>query len=340
MSARAADVFIDPIFHAEFGRHPLVLADIGARGGLKKDWRAAREHLRLVGFEPDAEEFARLEARARESGGRHRYFQIAVHNQRGTLPIHVARDRGLTSMFEPNRAFLDAFPDAERFDIVDRREIETDTLDAVLAGNGITDLDFVKADTQGSELFVLEGASRALAGPVVGVEVEVEFAPIYTGQPLFADVDAFMRGLGYALFDLRPCYWKRAAGRDLGGPYGQIVWGDALYLKGWPALSRQLASLDREAARAKMLHALVVSLLYGYADHALDLAGHTADLWTPAERAAIDARLRVRTGRNHAVPKFPGRGRVAGALRHLWTRLREPNDAWSVSDADLGNTDS
>lgn len=332
-----SDTFIDPLFHSVFERHPLVLADVGARGGLKKDWQAARRYLRLLGFEPDVDEYRRLDERARAAGTGDRFFQIAVHNSRGSLPIYVARDRGLTSMFEPNRAFLDAFPDADRFDTVDRREIETDTLDHVLSAHGIDDVDFIKADTQGSELFVLEGAARALAGPVVGVEVEVEFTPIYRDQPLFADVDRFLRGLGYFLFDLRPCYWKRASGRELGGPYGQIVWGDALYLKSLPALEAFAATRDRETQRARLLHAIVVALLYGYADYAFEIAQRTATLWTADERAAIERRVRVREGRNHALPTFPGRARLAGALRRLWTRFREPNDAWSVSDPDLGN---
>lgn len=337
MYRRVGDVFIDPLFHSAFERHPLVLADVGARGGLKKDWRTARRHLRLLGFEPDVDECRRLEEGARTGGTGDRFFQIAAHNSRGTVPIYVARDRGLTSMFEPDRAFLDAFPEADRFDIVDRRQIDTDTLDNVLAAHGIEDVDFIKADTQGSELFVLEGAARALAGPVVGVEVEVEFTPIYCNQPLFADVDRFLRDLGYFLFDLRPCYWKRRSGRELGGPYGQLIWGDALYLKSLPALDAFTAVQDRAVRRSKILHAIAVALLYGYADYALEIADRTADLWTADENAAIQRRVRVREGRSHALPKFPGRARLAGALRRLWSRFREPNDAWSVSDADLGN---
>ena len=176
-------------------------------------------------FEPDKQEFERLTASA-GTGNATEYFGVALHNQTGTIRLNVARDRGLSSLFEPNRALLDSFPDASRFDIVDRRDIAADTLDNLLASRSIKDVDFLKVDTQGSERLILEGAAGALASTVVGVEVEVEFAPIYTDQPLFADVDAFLRPLGFHLFDLRPCYWKRAAGRELGGPRGQVIWAE------------------------------------------------------------------------------------------------------------------
>jgi FkbM family methyltransferase len=331
------DVFIDSRFDGVFERYPIVLADVGARGGLKQNWLATRRHLRLWGFEPDKEEFSRLEQRTRAEGLADVYFNVALHNRLGPVSVYVARDRGLSSIFEPNRPFLDLFPDAGRFDTVSRLEVQADTLDGLMARRNLTDLDFIKADTQGSELFVLQGAAEALAASVVGVEVEVEFAPIYKGQPLFADLDSFMRGLGYSLFDLRPCYWKRADGRDLGGPYGQIVWADALYLKSVGALGEAAAKLDQDARKGKILKALAISLLYGYADYALEIAGRTGDLWSPDERAAIDHRLRARTGAREARPSLPSWRRFGAALRQLRSKRPADVDAWSVSDAEVGN---
>lgn len=331
------NIFIDPRFEALYERHPLVLADIGARGGLKKNWQATRRHLRVLGFEPDKDEFDRLVERTRNQGHSDTLFNVALHHRAGPIRVHIARDGGLSSIFEPNRIFLDAFPDANRFDIVDRRDVEADTLDRLLEAHHVDDLDFIKADTQGSEMFVLQGAARALASSVVGVEVEVEFAPVYSGQPLFSDVDGFLRGLGYLLFDLRPCYWKRAAGRDAGGPYGQIIWADALYLKGAPALAGAAAPLDPDRRKSKILKALSIALLYGYADYALEIAGVSSNLWSPDERAAIERTLRPAQGRRGST--FPGRRPLAAALRRLSKACDEPNDAWSVSDAELGNLD-
>ena len=336
MTPHETRVFIHPQFTPEYQRRPLVLVDVGARGGLKSNWAAAKRHLRILGFEPDKQEFERLTASA---GGATEYFGVALHNQTGTIRLNVARDRGLSSIFEPNRAFLDAFPDAGRFDIVDRREIAADTLDNLLASRSIRDVDFLKVDTQGSERLILEGAANALASTVTGVEVEVEFAPIYTDQPLFADVDAFLRPLGFHLFDLRPCYWKRSAGRDLGGPRGQVIWADALYLKTLPALRDTVSRLDPADRVGKVLRALSVALLYGYDDYALEIA-RDAPALAPAQRELIERELRGQSIKTSATTELPGRRQIAGALHRLWRIARQRDkDAWSVSDPDLGNFD-
>jgi FkbM family methyltransferase len=331
------DVFIDPRFDSDYRRHPLVLVDVGARGGLKRNWSAARRHLRLIGFEPDSPEFGRL-AKTSGTGGRSdAFFNVALHNRRGPIKLNVARDRGLSSIFEPDRSFVDAFPQADRFDTIDVQELQTDTLDNVLDAHAIADVDFIKADTQGSELMVLQGASRALAGMVVGVEVEVEFTAIYRDQPLFADVDTFMRDLGYQLFDLRPIYWKRSAGRTLGGPHGQIIWADALYMKSLPALRATVRRSATDTQKAKALKAVSIALLYGYYDYALDIARDSAGVLAADERATIEQQLRTHGERHGRVPQFPGKRRVRGALRRLWNLFRERDEGWAISGGKLGN---
>jgi FkbM family methyltransferase len=330
------DVFIDPRFDDIYTRNPLVLVDVGARGGLKSNWDPARRHLRVIGFEADKKEYAQLIERT-AGDSLTRFFDVALHNRREPIQLNVARDRGLSSIFEPDREFLEAFPDSTRFDTMDVHHVDADTLDNLVQAHQVKDVDFVKADTQGSELFVLEGASCALASSVAGVEVEVEFSPIYKDQPVFADVDAFMRGLGFQLFDLRPCYWKRAVGRDIGGPRGQMIWADALYLKTIPALRGAVAACDPALRKSKILKAISISLLYGYYDFALAIAREAGEWLSPNEQSVIEQRLRAGGVASGPVPQFPGRRALAAALHRLWRIFLPRDDAWSVGNAKLGN---
>ena len=334
---RPTDVFIHPRFDALYERHPLVLIDVGARGGLRSHWRPAERHLRLIGFEPDTREHQRL-VRETASNPAVTFFDQALHNRREPIRIQVAKDAGLTSIYEPNRAFLDAFPEADRFDIVDVQTVEAGPLDDLLDAHHITDVDFMKIDTQGSELPIIQGASRTLATCGVGVEVEVEFAPMYAGQPLFADVDTALRGLGYSLFDLRPCYWKRSAGQALGGPRGQIVWADALYLKDIGGLQEYLGRLTTpDAQKSKVLRAISVALLYGYWDFAMEIARQASDVFTPDERAAITQSLQSSGSASRKQWRFPGRHQLAALFHRLWRRTLLVNDAWSYGGSKLGN---
>jgi FkbM family methyltransferase len=205
-----------------------VLADVGARGGLKRNWSAAERHLGVLGFEPDQREYRRLVERANGREGSRTFFHAALHNHPGPISLHIAQDRRLSSIFQPNLAFLESFPEAERFNTTDVQEVQADTLYNLLASRGLTNLDFIKADTQGSELFVLDGAAQALRSSAVGVEVEFS-SRRFTRISRSSRMSIPMRSIGYFLFDLRPRYWKRAAGRNAGGRSGQIVWADALY---------------------------------------------------------------------------------------------------------------
>jgi FkbM family methyltransferase len=334
MTRHPHDLFIDPRFRDVYRQHPLVLVDAGARGGLKSNWAAARPYLRVIGFEPDKREYAQLVQR--KGDGETAFFDIALSNRTGPVRLYVARDRGLTSMFEPDRDFLDGFPEAERFDTVAVEHVDGDTLDNLVRARQIAEVDFVKADTQGSELYVLQGARTALVSSGLGAEVEAEFAPIYKGQPLFADVDAFMRGLGYLLFDLRPCFWKRAAGRSAGGPRGQIIWADTLYLKSIAALHSTMEQIEPSQRKSKALKAMSVALLYGYCDYALEIARGLGAFFTPEERGVIERRLLATRRRRKSLAKALG-ARGVGALQRL-SRLRRPRaEGWSVSKANLGN---
>src|SRR5262249_28941920 len=135
---------------------------------------------------------------------------------------------------------------------------------------GIERVDFIKLDTQGSELMILEGAQETLRRGVFGIEVEVELNPMYEDQPLLADVDRFLRPFGYELFDLeQPRRWKYNGGEQLALAGGQIVWTDAVYLLGPDRLLQQLRRSDDIGS--DLARIVVVCLLYDLGDYALAL---------------------------------------------------------------------
>jgi len=79
------------------------------------------------------------------------------------------------------------------FDVVGRVPVTTKRMQDL---KEITDTDFLKVDVQGAELYVLRGAGRCLEDAVV-VHTEAEFVPMYKEQPLFAEVDQFLRQSGF-----------------------------------------------------------------------------------------------------------------------------------------------
>jgi hypothetical protein len=111
-----------------------------------------------------------------------------------------------------------------------RHAVQTVRLDDLIPDGG---MDLLKIDVQGAEGMVFDGAAQRLAECLV-VWTEVEFVPLYEGQPLFGDIDARMRshGLQFLRFagiaQRTLASWPDAAPPAL--PGRQMVWADAVYV--------------------------------------------------------------------------------------------------------------
>ena len=208
------------------------LFDVGARGGAHPRWDRFASCIELTGFEPDPVECARLNAEVPGLAYPARFLPHALWREvRSDLPFHVCNWEVASSVYPPNEELLRDFPDAARLlQVRERRTISATTLDEVVRELGKAP-DYLKLDAEGAELDILLGAKRALA-ETIAIEVEVEFNPIFAGQPLFADVDTHLRGLGWTLFGLRRNSWRRSRRTNAGPGYGgQLIAGDALYLR-------------------------------------------------------------------------------------------------------------
>ncbi len=83
-----------------------------------------------------------------------------------------------------------------------------------------TPIDVLKLDLQGYELQALKGAEGLLDRTHI-IITEVEFIAMYDGQPLFGDVDTYLRSKGFALHNLYDLWTLQN---------GQLTSGDALYV--------------------------------------------------------------------------------------------------------------
>lgn len=329
------DVFIAKVFEKYYRESPLVLVDVGARGGLQKKWFGARRHLSVIGFEPDKKEYDNLVS---TQDGTTKYCNAALYKEKRNITLYLTRNRGVSSIYKPNRKFLDDFPDAERHDVMETTEVSADALDNVLKEHGISDVDFIKLDTQGSELSILEGSAKTIESSIFGLEVEVEFAELYEGQPLFADIDRFVKQFGFHLFDLKPLYWKRDAGKRYGGPKGQIVVADALYLRTQTDYGRILKSIaDADARKSKVLRAVSVCIIHGYLDYALEIFRENKRCFSDEEAAAFWKSIRRDIQLSSNIPSFRGRGRVADMIYKLYKVIRPAGKGWAMWGKELGN---
>jgi FkbM family methyltransferase len=217
-----------------------------------------------VGIEADAEECETLNARGKL---RHRYVAGTLGRTRESRTFYITRNPACASLLPPNQPFLSQFEELPESFVVDRCvRVNTISLDDCLVRERIPRVDFLELDTQGSELDILIGAERVLRDHIVGLRVEVEFAPMYVDQPLFADIDAHLRARGFQLFDLSHHHARRAGLDARVATRAQLLWGHAIYLR----------DPQRPYAAETTARLAVVAALLDFSDVSLALLGKLA----------------------------------------------------------------
>ncbi len=219
---------------------------------------------RVTGFEPNRTEYERLCA---TKHGPYRYFPYFL-GKGGPAQFHLTRYPGCSSLYMPNARLIDLFTslgaqeETGNFHVVSQEPVQTTRLDDI-PDIGLPD--YLKLDVQGGELDVLHGATNALASAVV-LEVETEFVPLYQDQPLFGDVQLFLRAHGFVLHkfidiagrSLKPF----APGNNPFAPISQVLWADAIFVRDFTELDH--FSNEQLLKAAMILHELYCSYDLAY----------------------------------------------------------------------------
>lgn len=209
---------------------------------------------RLIGFEPNDAERNKLMEAYRDT---HRILPHFVGD--GRQRTFYETNWALTgSLFKPNTPLLRSFQLLDEVTrLVAEHNVATVRLDDIPE---LEDVDFLKMDIQGAELMVLENAIGLLRQAVC-IQVEVEFVEMYENQPLFSEVDSFLRGQGFQFhtflgFGMRCFAPVHHPITDAAG-IRQNLWSDAVYVRDWMAFER--LPLDKLLKLAVLLHDVFAS---------------------------------------------------------------------------------
>ncbi len=277
----------------ELAADPIRMVDVGARGGWQPKWREADAHTLFVGVEPDRAEYDRLVAAARPN---ERFLDACLYHSDAEVTLYHCDPPTCTSIYRPSaRTMARLFGARRGMRVVREETIRVTTLDRALSAISVGTIDCIKLDTQGSELDILRGSRQTLAGPLLAVEVEVEFTHLYEDQPLFHDIAGFLHRQGFELVDIPRQYstgWIRFGHRGMTGyasvrelaanwfsllrPGGglrgghRLVYADAVFLRAPSAWIEEVLHVGARA-RSTGLRGFVTCCVLGYDDYAREL---------------------------------------------------------------------
>jgi FkbM family methyltransferase len=201
-------------------RTPRTFVDAGAcRGDFTAQLVAQFPDAVVHAFEPDPQRSAGIEQRFEQLPNVH-VWNLALHERAGAGELFVHADPGTSSLLRRPPGDKRYFHSSDR--VVGTVPVATTALAAFVDAHAPAGIGLLKLDTQGSELFILRGAQRALATSAIDV-IYTEFfiVPHYADAPLLGDLMNFLGRFRYSLFDL-------FKGPNAGN--GQLRFGDAIFV--------------------------------------------------------------------------------------------------------------
>jgi FkbM family methyltransferase len=288
-----------------WGESDFVLIDVGASGGIDDRWSVFGQHLSGVGFDPLIPEVERLNASATRGRVRYEAALVGCRDYDRLFPPALRLDQVASRYNQPfprssavaAHALLqqdyirEVFNAGAQLHYADR----VVTLDDYCSAAGMRP-DFLKIDTDGSDIQVLLGAPDLLAGEsVLGVQIEAQFhGAVHEYANTFSNIDRLLRGHGFSLFDLQPYRYSRSA---LPAPFaigvaaqtvsGQVHWGEAVYFRdlAHPAYERMFGV---RPTRERLLKLCCLFELYGLGDCAAELLTSPCLADLPEREALLD----------------------------------------------------
>lgn len=254
-----------------------VLVDVGSSGPAMRVFAPLAPFSTIIGFDADSrgqgEEFAK---------GFKRSILVpkAVVTDESVEEVEfvLTRNPYCSSTLEPDLDALESFVFQDLFVPVGRAKAPATTLNKVLKDQGLEGFDWVKVDSQGTDLRILRSLEPETFKRLLVVDVEPGLIDAYKGEDLFVDTHAFLVGNGFFLADVHTQSYARLRPSTAREIARIIDVADATpFLKKSPTCCearyfRTLEHLETHGTKRMLITAFVFGLVDELLGYAFDVA--------------------------------------------------------------------
>ena len=180
----------------------ILALDVGAQGGFNSDNFFAKKY--NIFFEPILVEPIKNEAKKLNVNNKY-VIEGGIWSKQTKKKIYILNNRlGSSSMYRPDPSSFNVHgikkKDYKDYEITESIEIDCNSLDVSLKNLKIDKLDYLKVDTQGAELEILNGigAYRPLL-----IKIEAHIFSMYKEVPNWTELLNYLHKLNYIVID-----WK------------------------------------------------------------------------------------------------------------------------------------
>lgn len=180
--------------------HP-VLIDVGASGKPPEIWEAISKHSIYVGFDPDLRDI-------HEPTDGHFHQTIIVNEavtdkqENDQINFYLTRFPHCSSALQPDLLSLNNFIFADLFSPEKVIQVRAITLNSVLDRLSLKRLDWLKLDTQGTDLRIFNSLEDNIRSHILAVDIEPGLIDAYLEEDLFVDVHKDLIKQGFWLANL------------------------------------------------------------------------------------------------------------------------------------------
>ena len=178
------------------GEKKLVALDVGAQGGFFNGSIFSKKYnifFDSVAVEPIPNEAQKLKDK------NYKVISKGLWSEKCKKKLYILGNRpGSSSMYRPNPEALSLYDFKEKdftlFDVTNEIDIECTTIRESLNDFKLKNLDFLKIDTQGSELEILKGMGEYF--PLI-MKIEAQIIPMYHNVPSWSELVNYLYKINY-----------------------------------------------------------------------------------------------------------------------------------------------